>query len=63
LKVAVSGIDMEEDKKRLFAEIRVLQALHHRSIMSFHNWWYNEKRMTINFITEVGTADSTKCTG
>jgi hypothetical protein len=48
-QVELAGMDMEESSKAsLFAEIQVLQKLHHKNIMSFHNWWYNEKNRTIN---------------
>lgn len=47
---------MEEGvKERLFAEIKVLQQLKHRNIMSFHAWWYDQQNQTINFITEIFT--------
>ena len=48
-QVELAGMDMEESSKAsLFAEIQVLQQLHHKNIMSFHDWWYNEKNRTIN---------------
>ena len=47
------GMGEENSKTSLFDEIRVLQQLHHKNIMSFHDWWFNEKGGTLNFITEV----------
>lgn len=53
-QVELHGVDMSESsKERLFDEIRVLQQLHHKNIMSFHDWWYNPKLRTVNFITEI----------
>lgn len=33
---------------------RVLKTLCHKNIMSFYDWWYDSRSLTINFITEVG---------
>jgi WNK lysine deficient protein kinase len=44
------------DKDRLFAEIRVLKQLKHKNIMSFYDSWFDQKNMTVNFITELFTS-------
>jgi WNK lysine deficient protein kinase len=56
-QVDLVGSDLDnEQRERLFAEIRVLKQLKHRNIMSFHDWWYDAKHLTINFITEYFTS-------
>ena len=45
-----------EDRDRMFAEIRVLKALKHKNIMSFCDSWLDAKTHTINFITELFTS-------
>lgn len=44
------------DRDRLFAEIRVLKQLKHKNIMSFYDSWFDQKNMTVNFITELFTS-------
>jgi len=48
--------DRDEDRERLFAEIRVLKALKHKNIMSFQDSWLDIKSGNINFITELFTS-------
>lgn len=56
-QVELAGSDMSsEQRERMFAEIRVLQQLKHKNIMSFYDWWYDAKHQTINFITEYFTS-------
>lgn len=43
-------------RTHLFDEIRVLQKLKHKNIMSFCAWWYDDATRCINFITELFTA-------
>ena len=53
-QVELAGNHLDEQQwERLFAEIRVLKQLTHKNIMSFHDWWYDSRNATINFITEV----------
>jgi WNK lysine deficient protein kinase len=46
----------KEDRDRMFAEIRVLKALKHKNIMSFYDSWFEQKSLTVNFITELFTS-------
>lgn len=48
--------DRDEDRERLFAEIRVLKALKHKNIMSIYDSWLDAKQGNINFITELFTS-------
>lgn len=43
----------EEARTHLFEEIRVLQQLKHKNIMTFHAWWYDKYHRHVNFITEL----------
>eukprot|EP00798_Chlamydomonas_sp_ICE-L_P013240 gene13240-19076_t len=56
-QVELAGTNIDDDfRGHLFQEIRVLQHLKHRNIMSFHAWWYSPQSETINFITEYFTS-------
>ncbi|PIA42054.1 hypothetical protein AQUCO_02100120v1 [Aquilegia coerulea] len=50
--------DNEVMLDRLFAEVRLLRSLKNDNIISFYNWWTDEKDNTLNFITEVCTSGS-----
>ena len=52
-QVAVSPSLDAAQRERLFAEVRVLRRLTHRNVMAFHDWWFDARAATINFITEV----------
>ncbi|MCL7023812.1 hypothetical protein MKW94_030933 [Papaver nudicaule] len=41
---------------RLFSEVRLLRSLKNDNIISFYNFWTNDKQNTLNFITEVCTS-------
>jgi len=57
-QVELSGNHLDDQQReRLFAEIRVLKQLTHKNIMSFHDWWYDTRTATINFITEVSRGE------
>eukprot|EP00210_Caulerpa_lentillifera_P001084 g1045.t1 len=47
-------------KKRLYSEIHVLKRLQHKHIMTFHDYWLDNKTNTLNFITELFTHGSLK---
>ncbi|KAI3982875.1 hypothetical protein MKX01_010358 [Papaver californicum] len=49
-----SGDEMMID--RLFSEIGLLRSLRNDNIISFYNFWTNDKQSTLNFITEVCTS-------
>lgn len=58
-KVALGGAVQEKDhRERLFAEISVLKRLKHKNIMTFYDYWLDEKNNTLNFITELFTDGS-----
>ncbi|GFR50549.1 hypothetical protein Agub_g12823 [Astrephomene gubernaculifera] len=46
----------EEARAHLQEEIRVLQQLKHKNIMTFYAWWVDPGQQHINFITELFTA-------
>ncbi|KAG2448512.1 hypothetical protein HYH02_006403 [Chlamydomonas schloesseri] len=43
----------EKDRQRVFAEIRVLKQLKHKNIMSLYDYWFDEPRFMLVFITEI----------
>ncbi len=56
-QVELAGNQMQEqEKERLFAEIRVLKSLTHKNIIVCKDWWYDAHGQTINFITEYFTS-------
>ena len=46
----------KEERERLIAEIRVLNQLKHKNIMTFYDSWLDPKTQQINFITEMFTS-------
>ncbi|KAF5184306.1 Serine/threonine-protein kinase WNK1 [Thalictrum thalictroides] len=50
--------DNEVMLDRLFAEVGLLRSLNNDNIISFYNWWTDDKHNTLNFITEVCTSGS-----
>ncbi|KAF5182692.1 Serine/threonine-protein kinase WNK1 [Thalictrum thalictroides] len=50
--------DNESMLDRIFAEVRLLRSLKNDNIITFYNWWTEEKGNTLNFITEVCTSGS-----
>ena len=46
----------KEERERLIAEIRVLNQLKHKNIMTFFDSWLDPKTQQINFITEMFTS-------
>ncbi|PIA56386.1 hypothetical protein AQUCO_00700598v1 [Aquilegia coerulea] len=58
-QVKLRGFDDNESMlDRFFAEVRLLGSLKHDNIISFYNWWTDEKNSKLNFITEVCTSGS-----
>lgn len=56
-QVELLGTDnLQEMKDRLAAEIRVLQQVKHRNIITFHDWWFDPRSQCVNFITEYFTS-------
>ncbi|KAG2422616.1 hypothetical protein HXX76_010397 [Chlamydomonas incerta] len=56
-QVDLLGMDKDEEaRQHLYEEIRVLQKLKHKNIMTFHAWWSDDVHKHINFITELFTA-------
>ncbi|KXZ51020.1 hypothetical protein GPECTOR_14g260 [Gonium pectorale] len=56
-QVDLLGMDRDEEaRQHLHEEIRVLQTLKHKNIMTFYAWWPDHKNSHINFITELFTA-------
>jgi hypothetical protein len=56
-QVELLGTDnLQEMKERLAAEIRVLQQVKHRNIITFHDWWFDPRSQCVNFITEYFTS-------
>ncbi|GLI60599.1 hypothetical protein VaNZ11_002772 [Volvox africanus] len=43
----------EKDQQRVFAEIRVLKQLKHKNIMTLYDYWFDERRLMLVFITEI----------
>ena len=56
-EVAVSELAWanESDREQILGEIRVLQQLKHKNIMSLYDWVYDKKSASILFITELFT--------
>ena len=55
-----TAVNEDPLKKRLFSEIHVLKRLKHKNIMTFHDYWLDDKTSTLNFITELFTHGSLK---
>ncbi|KAG2494235.1 hypothetical protein HYH03_007590 [Edaphochlamys debaryana] len=56
-QVDLLGLDHDEEaRQHLHEEIRVLQKLKHKNIMTFFAWWADKHSSHVNFITELFTA-------
>ena len=63
-QVELLGNDnLQELKERLVAEIRVLQQLKHRNIITFYDWWFDPRSQCVNFITEYFTSGTLRQVG
>ncbi|KAL7125669.1 hypothetical protein ABFS83_14G132000 [Erythranthe nasuta] len=47
-----------EDLEKLYSEVHLLRQLNHENIIKFYDSWIDEKRKTINMITELFTSGS-----
>ncbi|KAJ4839117.1 hypothetical protein Tsubulata_014927 [Turnera subulata] len=47
-----------EDLEKLYSEVYLLRSLNHENIIKFYNSWVDEKKKTINMITELFTSGS-----
>ena len=55
-----TAVNENQLRKRLFSEIHVLKRLKHKNIMTFHDYWLDDRTNTLNFITELFTHGSLK---
>lgn len=55
-----TAVNENQLRRRLFGEINVLKRLKHKNIMTFHDYWLDDKTSTLNFITELFTHGSLK---
>lgn len=49
-----------DDLDRLYSEMHLLKSLRHNNIVRFYNSWIDDKRRTVNMITELFTSGSLK---
>lgn len=47
-----------EDLERLYSEVHLLKSLNHNNIVKFYNSWIDDKKKTVNIITELFTSGS-----
>ncbi|OVA01149.1 Protein kinase domain [Macleaya cordata] len=47
-----------QDLERLYSEVHLLKAVKHNNIMKFYNSWIDDKKKTVNIITELFTSGS-----
>lgn len=47
-----------EDLEKLYSEVHLLRQLKHENIMKFYDSWIDDKKKTINMITELFTSGS-----
>ncbi|XVF58727.1 hypothetical protein PTKIN_Ptkin07bG0090100 [Pterospermum kingtungense] len=47
-----------EDLERLYSEVRLLKSLKHNNIVRFYNSWIDDRKKTVNIITELFTSGS-----
>lgn len=57
--VNLSGVPKSE-RNRIVNEVRLLERLHHRNIISFHGSWVNRERQEVNFVTEILSSGTLK---
>nr|KYP67831.1 putative serine/threonine-protein kinase WNK6 [Cajanus cajan] len=66
IEVAWSQVQIDEvlqspgDLDRLYSEVHLLRSLKHNNIVKFYNSWIDDKRKTVNIITELFTSGSLK---
>ncbi|KAJ7962610.1 Protein kinase [Quillaja saponaria] len=47
-----------EDLEKLYSEAHLLKSLKHENIIKFYNSWIDDKKKTVNIITELFTSGS-----
>lgn len=47
-----------DDLERLYSEMHLLKTLKHGNIVRFYNSWIDDKKKTVNIITELFTSGS-----
>lgn len=47
-----------EDLEKLYSEVHLLKSLKHENIVKFYNSWVDDKKKTVNMITELFTSGS-----
>ncbi|KAJ7951343.1 putative Kinase [Quillaja saponaria] len=47
-----------EDLEKLYSEVHLLKSLKHENIIKFYNSWIDDKKKTVNMITELFTSGS-----
>ncbi|CAJ1937879.1 unnamed protein product [Sphenostylis stenocarpa] len=66
IEVAWSQVQIDEvlqspgDLDRLYSELHLLRSLNHSNIVRFYNSWIDDRRKTVNMITELFTSGSLK---
>ncbi|CAI8619100.1 unnamed protein product [Vicia faba] len=66
IEVAWGQVQIDEvlqspgDLDRLYSEVHLLKSLRHSNIVRFYNSWIDDKRKTVNMITELFTSGSLK---
>lgn len=66
IEVAWGQVQIDEvlqspgDLDRLYSEMHLLKSLRHNNIVRFYNSWIDDKRRTVNMITELFTSGSLK---
>ncbi|KAM3242843.1 hypothetical protein ACQJBY_055062 [Aegilops geniculata] len=64
IEVAWNQVSIDElmhcpdNLERLYAEVHLLKSLKHENVMKFYNYWVDDRKKTINVITELFTSGS-----
>eukprot|EP01025_Chloroclados_australasicus_P065572 TRINITY_DN8934_c0_g1_i4.p1 TRINITY_DN8934_c0_g1~~TRINITY_DN8934_c0_g1_i4.p1 ORF type:complete len:483 (-),score=61.89 TRINITY_DN8934_c0_g1_i4:2013-3461(-) len=56
MELLQTGRGYQQDRDRLYGEVRVLKKLRHKNIMSFYDSWVDDENQVINFVTELFTS-------
>lgn len=51
-------LQSSQDLGKLYSEVNLLKQLKHENVMKFYYSWIDEKKKTINMITELFTSGS-----
>ncbi|KDP28454.1 hypothetical protein JCGZ_14225 [Jatropha curcas] len=49
-------LESPEDLEKLYSEVHLLRSLKHENILKFYNSWVDDKKKTVNMITELFTS-------